>query len=413
MKRTCRTVPDLRSVTHVGEEVPPWDLGLESDSVERLWRSFEALYRTGLYPAIQVSIRHRGQVALQRAIGHASGNSPGDPSDSPRIPATVDTPFLLYSASKAITAMVIHKLDEQHKLHLDDRVCEYIPEFAQQGKEWITIRHVLGHRAGIPNLPPGTMDLELLDRPDEIIRLLSHAPKVWRPGHRLAYHAVSGGFVLGEIVRRVTGQDIRHVLRKEVVDPLGFRWMNFGVADADVSKVARDAFTGLPVWPPFSWLFQRVLGTSFEGAVQLASDPRFLRGIVPAANIVSTADELSAFYQCLLNGGELDGVRIFDRRTVQHATSEQTFWELDLTLGIPLRYGLGFMLGGDPVGLFGWRTPRAFGHLGLTNILSWADPDRELSVAILTSGKPFLSLDVARLLQAVYQVGASFPIVAA
>jgi CubicO group peptidase (beta-lactamase class C family) len=367
------------------------------------------LYRTGLYPALHICVRRHGEVVLNRAVGFTAGNAPGDSPDAARVPVTTDTPFCIYSASKAITAMVIHKLDERRLLHLDDRVCDFIPEFSKHGKEWMTIRHVLGHRGGIPNLPPGTMDLDLLSDPEHVIELLCEAKPISRPGRRLAYHAVSGGFVLGEVARRVTGQDIRTVLRKEVIDPLGFRWMNYGVGSGDLDLVARDAVTGLPVLPPFSWLFRRALGVGFEDAVVLASDPRFLTGIVPAANVVTNADELSAFYQCLLDQGELGGVRVFDPRTVRHATSEQSYLELDLTLGMPLRYGLGFMLGAETFSLFGVGTPRAFGHIGFTHVFSWADPDRRLAVALLTSGKPFLSLDAVRLYNLLRQLGRAFP----
>jgi CubicO group peptidase (beta-lactamase class C family) len=139
--------------------------------------------------------------------------------------------------------------------------------------------------------------------------------------------------------------------------------------------------------------------------VKLASDPRFLTGVVPSANVVSNAWELCAFYECLLREGELDGVRIFDPRTVRHATSEQAYREIDLTLFLPLRYGNGMMLGDRPIGLFGFNTPRAFGHLGFTNIIGWADPAREISVALMTSGKPVFSLHVVRLLQLLLEIG--------
>jgi CubicO group peptidase (beta-lactamase class C family) len=147
-------------------------------------------------------------------------------------------------------------------------------------------------------------------------------------------------------------------------------------------------------------------------AVELSNDPRFLRGIVPSANIVSTAEELSAFYQCLLDGGELNGVRVFDPRTIHHATSEQSYREIDLTLGLPIRYGLGPMLGDDPIGLFGPKTGRAFGHIGFTNIWSWADPERALAVALLTSGKPVLSLHMIRLVQLIVEINRAFPRIA-
>ena len=86
--------------------------------------------------------------------------------------------------------------------------------------------------------------------------------------------------------------------------------------------------------------------------------------------------------------GELDGVRIFEGRTIRRARNETSFLELDVTLGVPLRYGLGFMLGERFVGPFGWNTPRAFGHVGFINCFGWADPERDIAVGFLTSGKP-------------------------
>ena len=161
--------------------------------------------------------------------------------------------------------------------------------------------------------------------------------------------------------------------------------------------------------PPFEQLLRRALGVGFEEAVGISNEPRFLTGVVPAANVVATAEEACAFYQCLLDGGELDGARVFDPRTVRHATAEQSYREVDLTLGVPLRYGLGLMLGDSPIGLFGPRTEDAFGHLGFTNIFTWADPERELAVALLTTGKPFISLHATRLLQFLLTVNRTFP----
>lgn len=400
---------DLDAVTSIAEETPARVVGIPAGDVESVWQAVETLYRTGLYPAIQICIRREGEIVLHRALGHASGNEPGSPPDAERVLATTATPFNLFSASKAVTAMVIHQLDDEGVLHIDDRVAEYIPEFAAHGKQWITLRHVLSHRAGIPNLPAEALDPEILLKPDEILDLLCAAKPVARAGRRLAYHAVTGGFVLAEVVRRVCGQDIRAVLREKIGAPLGFRWMSYGVAPADLPLVAVDAFTGLPVPPPASTLLRRALGVDAERAVEISNDPRFRTAIVPAGNVIATAEEASAFYECLRNEGELGGVRVFSPRTVRRATSEQSYWELDLTLGIPLRYGLGFMLGGDLISLFGPDTPHAFGHLGFTNIFTWADPARALSVALLTSGKPVLSPEMARLVQLVLRVNRAFP----
>jgi len=411
-KTLCPVPRDLDSVTARGEEDDAGSVGLTRASVEEVWNAVRALYRTGIHPAIQMCVRREGAVLLNRAIGYARGGGPDDPPGMHRVPATVDTPFIIYSASKAITAMVIHKLDELRVLHLDDRVADYLPEFDDHGKRWITIRHVLAHRAGIPNLPRGSLDLDLISQPERLVATLAAEPHSFRPGRRLAYHAISGGFVLGEIVRRATGDDIRTILERYVRDPLALRWFDYGVRPEEVDAVAVDAVTGPPVLPPFSWLFERALGVSLERAIELARDPRFLTGIIPAANIVCTADELCAFYQCLLNGGELNGVRVFDPRTIRHATSEQSYLEFDFTLGLPLRYGLGFMLGGETVSLYGLKTPHAFGHLGLSNIFSWADPDRRLAVALITSGKPFVGLDTIRLFGVLTEIGRVFAPVA-
>jgi CubicO group peptidase (beta-lactamase class C family) len=235
---------------------------------------------------------------------------------------------------------------------------------------------------------------------------------MWRPGRQLAYHAISGGFVLGELVRRVTGLDIRAYHEREIVRPLGFRWMNYGVAPEDFDKVARNYFTGPPVLPPASLLLRRVLGVDFYRVSEMSNDPRFLSAVMPAANLFATAEELSRYYQMLLEGGALDGVRIFDPRTIRRATSEQSYFELDLTLGVPLRYGMGFMLGGRWLSLYGQDTSYAFGHLGLSNIVSWADPERQLAAAVTTSGKPFLYPEIVFLLDAIRRITLACPKVA-
>ena len=407
----CRIPDDLDSVIDVGWE-DPGGSDVPRARIEDVWGRVVALYRTGVHPALQICIRRDGCVVLHRSIGHARGNAPQDPPDGPRVPLTTASPFDIFSASKAITAMVIHKLDEERVLHLEDRVCDFIPEFARHGKDRITLRHILAHKAGIPNLPREAIDLDLLPHPERIVSMLCDARLRTRPGRVLAYHAVSGGFVLAEVVRRATGEDIRTVLEKHIVGPLGFRWMRYGVSPADLPLVVQDALTGPPVPPPLSWVLRNALGVSMAEVVKLANDPRFLTGIIPAANVVTTAAELSAFYQCLLDHGSLEGVRVFAPRTIQHATAEVSYLELDLTLALPIRYSLGFMLGARVPNLFGYDNPHAFGHLGLSNTFSWADPERQLSVALLASGKPVLSAHAIRLVQLLVEITRAFPKIA-
>jgi CubicO group peptidase (beta-lactamase class C family) len=407
--RRVRVPSDLDSVTTIGVEEDPGSGGMTAAGVERIWRGVQEIYRSGAHPAIALCVRREGVVVLDRAIGHARGNGPHDGPDAERVLATPQTPFVIYSAAKAIAATVAHMLDERGLIHVGDRVFEYIPEYARNGKRGITIRHVLAHRAGVPNLPREAMDLEMIGDPEMVVVLMCDQRPRTRPGKMLAYHAVSGGYLIAEICRRVTGVDIRTYLAQELLDPLGFRWTNFGVRPADIGAVAVNYATGAPLLPPLSNLLTRALGGTVDEVTEIGNDPRFLTGIIPAANTVTTANELSRFYELLRRGGELDGVRVMEPRTIRRATTEQSYMEIDLTLGFPTRYSLGFMLGSQRVSLYGPATKLAFGHLGFTNILGWADPQRAISVALLTSGKPVLYPELPQLIGLTALIGRQAP----
>lgn len=394
LHRPERRVPipaDLSSVTRDApvDDAVLRDAGLSRKAVERIWRAAEGLFRTGLHPAIAICLRRRGQVVLDRSIGWSHGMGPGVAQDP--VVCEPSTPFCIFSASKAVTAMVIHQLDDKGVLHVDDRVVEYIPEFGKHGKEWVTLRHVLSHRAGIPSI--GDADsIELLWDWEGVLQRLCDAKPTSRAGRRLAYHAISGGFVLGEVVRRATGKPIQQVLGEEILDPLGFVGMRYGVPADRVDRVARSWATGPPQRFPLSAVARRALGVSFAEAAELSNHEAFLTSVVPSGNVVGTANELSRFYQLLLNGGELDGVRVLRQRTVHRAINETAYMELDTTIGLPIRYGVGLHLGSPWVSVFGFGMPHAFGHMGFVHVYGFADPDRDLAVGIMTSGKP-IALD--------------------
>jgi len=400
---------DLESVTTVGDEQDPVAVGMTRDGVERIWEAVSALYRSGVHPAIQLCVRREGAVVLDRAIGHAEGNGPQDPPEADKVPVTPGTPFCIFSASKAITAVVVHLLDERGLLHINDPVVEYWPAYALHGKETITIAHVLAHKAGVPNLPPDAIDLDSLGDQERLMALLCDAKPRSRAGKTLAYHAVSGGFILGEVVRAVTGKDIRDVLAQEILEPLGFRWTNFGVAPQDVPEVGLSYPTGPPAIPPLSTLLTRALGVHPDEITRMSNDPRFLTAVMPAANGVSTANELGRFFELLRQGGELDGVRVLEPRTIRRALTEQSYLEVDFSLGFPTRFSYGFMLGAKILSLYGPDTEQAFGHLGFVNILGWADPERALSVGLITSGKPTLYPELPQFWGIGWRIGTEAP----
>lgn len=407
--RRIRLPDDLESVTTIGEEIEPSAAGLDRRAVRRIWRGALDLYRSGVHPAVQVCVRREGLVVLDRAIGHARGNGPGDPEDADKVLATPGTPFLIYSGSKAVTAFVVHLLADRGMVDLDDPVAAYIPEYAVGGKGEITIGQVLAHRSGVSRLPREVFDLDRVGDRQFILDALCAAKPFGKPGEFLAYHAVSGGFLLAEVVQRVTGKDIRAVLNERIRGPLGFRWTDYGVDVGDIPALAADYVTGPPVLPPFSRLISRALGIGMEQLVQWSHDERFLTAIVPSANVVTTANELSRFYDLFRRGGELDGVSVMSAESVRRAITEQSRLELDLTLGFPTRFGYGLMLGSSWLSLFGRDTQHAFGHLGFTNMLGWGDPERAIACAVMTNGKPLLYPELPRFYTLMQRITSSAP----
>lgn len=400
---------DLEPITgRSGREVDPAAVGMSHDGVERIWAAAERVFRRGMTPALTLCVRRFGEVVLDRSLGWASGGGPGE-LDGHRVLASPDTPFCIFSASKAVTATVLHALAERRVLRLGDRVTDYLPEFAGGGRDAITIAQVLSHRAGIPQLPRDVLELERLEDPERILETIPRLRSVHRPGARLAYHTISGGFVLGEVVRRATGRDIRAVLAETVLEPLGFRWLNYGVPACDVPLVGRCYRTGAPTLPPLSTLLSRALGMPVDELTELSNDPRLLTGIVPAGNVVATANEMSRFMELLCAGGTLDGTQIIAPRTIRAALVETSYHEFDWTLGFPIRYSYGFMLGARTLSLYGPDTDEAFGHLGFTNVAMWADPRRELAVGFITSGKPVVGPHLDALWLLVREIGRAAP----
>ncbi len=400
---------DLDPITTVAAEAAAGMAGLEPEQVDRIWDAAVSLFRAGVHPALQLCVRRNGHIVLDRAIGHARGNGPDDDKDTPKVLATTDTPFCVYSTSKGITALVVHMLAERGAFDLDDRVTDFIPEYGRHGKEGTTIGHVLAHRAGVASLPRELLDLERIGDREFILEKICDTKPSSAPGTLLAYHAVTGGFILGEVVARATNRNLREVIAEEILGPLGFRWGNYGVAAEDVDTVGRSYVTGAPLLPPLSLLVSRALGRPLDEAVELSNDPRFLTSVVPAASVMTSANELSRFFEIFRCGGELEGVRVMSPATLRRALTEQSRMELDHTLLFPTRFSYGLMLGAKVVSLFGLDTDLAFGHLGLINIMGWADPERGVSAALVTSGKPVVYPEVVRFYMVMQRIASEVP----
>lgn len=404
---TCYVPNDLNQVIRTKNEVAADLGGMTERQIQNIWNSVENLYKTGNYPLVTLCLRRKGQIVLNRSIGYAQGNSPNGLASDAKI-GTPDTPVCLFSASKMITAMLIHMLDERGDLNLLDPISYYIPEYGVNGKRRATIFHLLSHRGGIPRIE-SEVTPELLFDQEKILKLLYAAKPVSPSGNHLAYHAVTAGYILGEIVQRVTGQSVQAFLHEQIEKPMGLDYFNYGLKPEYRADVALNYATGLHPRLGTDHYLNHVLGGGLQLAVDVTNDSRFMDSICPAGNIYTSAEQAGRFFEMLLSGGEYKGKQIMSAQTVFRSTLPTSGISLDRTLLAPMRYALGPMLGSNPVGLFGPMTGQAFGHIGFSNILCWADPERDISVSLLNTGKSVVGTHLPALAKTLYQISTNCP----
>ena len=333
----------------VWQECPAGEAGMDPDGPALAWELARARGTAG-----QLCVLRGGRVVLDRWFGRGP-----------------DALFLTFSAGKPLTALLVHKLAESGALALDEPVAAYWPEFGANGKEQVTVRHVLQHRAGLPVARSLLRDAWAMTDWKRSVRAIERAAPAYPPGEVAAYHIISYGYILGELVRRVSGVPVRELLRTEFLDPLGLRDTHLGLP----RELRRRAVPLVST------------GRRADRARRMFFNRRSVRrAVVPASGLSTTARDLARFYAMLLRGGELDGVRVLDPASVAEARRPSTAAEGDLDhfLRMRVRWSQGFQLGppgpdpaaGRPMGQLG--SPHAFGHNGSSTCLAWADPTRDL-----------------------------------
>ncbi|MBY0276638.1 beta-lactamase family protein [Candidatus Binatia bacterium] len=337
------------------------DTGTDASGLEAVVALLEGFLDNGTHPGAQLTVRRDGRILLEAAGGTMR---PG--ADGP--PVTQRTLFLIFSATKPLTALAIHLLAERGRLELDAPVARYWPEFAGGGKEVATVAHVLSHQAGVP-VGPRWLTWDRWQDLDAVARAMAERDARWVPGEDVGYHPLNFGWILGELIRRVDGRTLGRFVADEIAGPLRLR----------------DTFIGLPAErdPEVAHL----VDLSGESAFVLDFNRPEVHAVqCGAATGISTTDDLTRFYTMLLHGGELDGVRIVRPETIARATRLVVDGKMDRTLQVPARWALGFMIGGA-TSPFGRRSsPRTFGHSGHGCTTAWADPELGLTLAFFTSG---------------------------
>lgn len=306
-----------------------------------------------------------------------------------------DTLVNTYSTTKGMTALCAHRLVEQGKLDLDAPVARYWPEFAAHGKEQVPVRWLLSHQVGLPAIRE-PMPAESLYDWDAMCTALAATEPWWTPGTRHGYHPVTFGFLVGEVIRRVSGRSVGQLFREEVAGPLGADF-HIGLSPEHHARVSDiigslapppsqgDGPDGKPKirikGPLADFMRDMVDPTTMVGAA--FNNPKLPAGAantaawreaeIPAANGHGTARALARIYGALARGGEIDGVRLLAPESIVRARTEQASGP-DETLGqMPMRYGLGFMLRSDFMPFS--PSENAFGHPGAGGSIGLADPD--------------------------------------
>ena len=340
---------------------------------------------SGVLPSCQYALALRGEIIATETLGDASG----------------DARYNIWSATKPVFASVVWQLLGEGVLDLYAPVASLWPEFAANGKDQITLEHLLLFTAGIPN---GQLDPDTLADRETNARQMEAWDLEWEPGTTWAYHPLSAHFVMAELVNRVAGGDHRVALRERVLDPLGLDRLELGVPPerqdgiqplrrggepATAQQVAD--LLGLPAVPPE--LETMLASAAAETATNPTVDveqmqrPAALAAGIPGAGAVSDAASLALFYQALLH----DPKGVWRPDILQDVTRNvRNTFSGDL-LGIKAMRTLGLETqGDDPTARFrsgsGVVSPRTFGHGGALGQIAWADPDTGLSFCYLTNG---------------------------
>lgn len=327
-----------------------------------------------MHPAASLAVCHEGGLAFERVGGVVDTRTGA--------PASPGTLFVGFSCGKPLAAACLWVLHDRGHVGWDDPIAIHWPEFAgSKGKERVTVRHVLTHQAGLPSMPAHIPNHRYGEW-NTIVEALEAAELEFQPGAAIAYHELTYGWLVGELVHRISGVAFRDFFINHVTVPLGLVDTYFGIPPELEPRVAR-----LEAMPDVE---------RPEAADQL-NFPLAHQVVMPALNVITTARDLARFYAVLLSGGETGDTRWLSESTVAEATRAHAEG-VDSLSGEPVRFGLGVSLASDEVGKFGVnRNRRAFGHGGFATSMAWADPDLELSFAYLTTGMQPAEVDAARI----------------
>ena len=284
-------------------------------------------------------------------------------------PIEQDTIFLIASISKPIVCAAVLHIVERGWVCLDDQVIQYVPEFGVNSKEKVTLRHLLTHTSGLPDMIPENHEYRAAHRPlGDFVARVCELELMFQPGTRMSYQSM-GIAILGAIVERLAGRALPEVMEQVLFAPLELLDTSLGRQE---DRREREAEIRLPQMsdaggPNSDWHWNSDYWRNFAA---------------PWGGMLTTARELTMLCRVFLEGGEINGIRVLSRASVAAMTRDQTTAMADLPVGEKLRqcWGLGWKIGGGDL-----VSQRAFGHGGATGTEVWADPESGVACVLLTN----------------------------
>lgn len=349
--------------------------------------AFDAAFAGAPSMGAALAIRHEGRVVVDLWAGYA------DPRETR--PWTRDTLSVIFSCSKGLMSILAARLVQDGLLDVDAPVAQYWPEFAAAGKAETRVSDLLAHRAGLSALREPITTAQLVAWDPVVDRLASQEP-LWRPGTAYAYHAITHGWLIGEVVRRVTGMSVGEAFQRWVARPLDAEcWI--GLPPAEQRRVAtmsvgptlaalteqqeRDKPRDAPDWPGLAMTLGGALPRELVGEGSGFNDPAVRSAEVPGAGGIATARALATIWSATVTPTE--GVRLLDADTVRAATRVLSEGEPFFAAPAPWpRWGAGFQL--DSAARR-YLTPSGFGHDGAGGQVAFADPTAAVGFAFLTN----------------------------
>jgi CubicO group peptidase (beta-lactamase class C family) len=294
------------------------------------------------------------------------------------------TLFNVFSVSKAVTAVALHIQAERGLVDYDAPVARYWPEFAQAGKQDVTVRHVLSHVSGVLRMPPDVTP-ELMTNWDWIARRIAEMPGIYPAGSRSSYQSMTFGWLIGEVVRRTDPKQrpFGQFVRDEIAEPLGCTDLWLGIPDEAEPRVAILDEAAVYVAPDGN-LTREATPLQVDLMPDPFERPYVRRACIPAVGGIFNARSEARFFAMLANGGTLGGVRLLsEARVHSFAAPRPHFDDADpvfFGMVVPIGWA-GFWLGGETPPVLAPRNAHALCHPGMGGSIGWADIERRLAVA--------------------------------